>query len=55
MRVILERYESSGDGVLTDTVTIDDAKWTGDLARFLRDWCGIGKQKNDPLAKREAE
>lgn len=50
MRVTLERYESHGDEVSTDTVTIDDAKWTNDLARFLRDWCGIGKRRNDAPA-----
>lgn len=55
MRVTLERYESYGDEVVTDTVTIDDAKWTNDLARFLRDWCGIGKRRNDAHAGSGAE
>lgn len=46
----MERYESWNGTVTTDTVTIDDAKWTNDLARFLRDWCGIGKRRNDAPA-----
>lgn len=47
MRVILERYESWKDTVTTDTVTIEDARWTGELSRFVREWCAIRGREVD--------
>lgn len=48
MRVILERYQSWKDTVTTDTVTIEDARWTGELSRLVRDWCAVSLGREQP-------
>ena len=45
MDVTFERYEIAGDVTRTETMTVSDTKWTGELSKFARAWFGLDKRK----------